>query len=238
MDKQLLQDSLQQMGIPIDDTQTQMFNDYLDILLEWNENVNLTAITDKHDIVIKHFVDSASLLTAYDIKDMDRVIDVGCGAGFPSLPLKILRPNTYFTLADSLNKRIKFLDDVIDKLQLTKIDAVHGRSEELGQNKQYRETYDVAVARAVANLPVLCEYCLPFVKVGGKFVALKGPNYKDELDKSEKAINKLGGKLNTVKEVKLPNSDITHYILIIDKISKTPKQYPRKAGTATKTPII
>ncbi len=237
MDKYLLVNSFKELNIDLTETQIEQFGTYSDMLIETNKVMNLTSITDEDEVVTKHFADSVSLLKDFDIEDGATIIDVGCGAGFPSMPLKIVKPNNHFTLVDSLNKRINFLEGVVDSLKIDNIALVHGRAEDLGQNPEYRENFDYGVARAVASLNVLCEYLLPFVKVGGKLIALKGKNYENEIEESKKAIQLLGGEISDVKSVKIPNTDITHYIVFINKISNTPKNYPRKAGKATKSPI-
>ena len=206
------------------------------LLLEWNEKINLTAITEPEDIILKHFVDSITIKKY--IKSENKVLDMGTGAGFPGIPLKIISSDTYFTLVDSLNKRIIFLNEVCDKLKLDKIENIHSRAEELAKNKKYREQYDVVTSRAVARLASLVEYMLPFVKVGGICICMKGSNVDEELIEAKKAINVLGGEIEKVDKFLLPNSDIERNIVIIKKIKNTSCKYPRKPGTATKQPII
>lgn len=235
--RQLLNDSLNKMGIDITEKQTQQFFDYKSLLLQWNEKMNLTAITDEGEVVIKHFADSVSILSAVNIEEGATIIDVGTGAGFPGLPVKIVRPDLKVTLLDSLNKRIGFLNEVCTQLNLETVDNIHARAEDGGQNTELREKFDYCLSRAVANLAVLSEYCLPFVKVGGGFISLKGPDVTQEVNDGETAIKKLGGRVEQVIKIEIPNSDITHSLVIIKKISKTPKLYPRKAGTASKNPI-
>lgn len=208
------------------------------LLIEWNEKINLTSITESVEVDIKHFIDSATCIATGYIKNGYDVIDVGTGAGFPGVPVKILNCSLKVTLLDSLNKRIKYLEDVVNKLELDDVKLVHARAEDGGINKLYREKYDIALSRAVATMNVLCEYCLPFVKVGGYFICQKGPSYKEELDNAVKAIEVLGGKIKEVKSYKLANSDITHYVIIIEKIRETPPKYPRKAGKPAAEPII
>ncbi len=237
MDKNLLINSFKELNIELNDTQVQQFEVYSNMLIETNKVMNLTSITDEDEVVLKHFADSVSLLKEFNIPQDASIIDVGCGAGFPSMPLKIVMPDNKFTLVDSLNKRINFLEQVTEAINIDKIELLHSRAEDLGQNPDYRESFDFGVARAVASLNVLCEYLLPFVKVGGKLIALKGKNYQEEIEESKKAINVLGGEISDVKAVKIPNTDIIHYIVFIDKIAQTPKNYPRKAGKATKKPI-
>ena len=235
--RQLLKDSLNKMGISISEEQTQQFFDYKSLLLQWNEKMNLTAITDESEVVIKHFADSVSILSAVNIENGAKIIDVGTGAGFPGLPVKIVRPDLKVTLLDSLNKRIGFLNEVCTQLHHENVDNIHARAEDGGQSTELREKFDYCLSRAVANLAVLSEYCLPFVKVGGSFISLKGPDVAQEVNEGETAIKKLGGRVEQVIKIEIPNSDITHSLVIIKKIGKTPKLYPRKAGTASKNPI-
>lgn len=235
--RQLLKDSLSKMNIHIGEEQIQQFFDYKDLLLAWNEKINLTAITDEAQIMIKHFADSASLLSAIEVEEGASIIDVGTGAGFPGLPVKIVRPDLNVTLLDSLNKRIGFLNEVCAQLNLENVYNIHARAEDGGQDPSLRENFDYCFSRAVANLAVLSEYCLPFVKVGGKFVSLKGPDVAQEVKEGEKAIQNLGGKVNEIIKIEIPNSDIIHSLIVIQKVAKTPKIYPRKAGTAAKKPI-
>ncbi|HCT64328.1 MAG TPA: 16S rRNA (guanine(527)-N(7))-methyltransferase RsmG [Lachnospiraceae bacterium] len=235
--RQLLKDSLEKMGISLSENQTQQFFDYKSLLVEWNEKMNLTAITDEREVIIKHFVDSISILSEVKIEEGAEIIDVGTGAGFPGLPVKIIRPDLKVTLLDSLNKRIGFLDQVCTQLGLENVDNIHSRAEDGGQSPMLREKFDYCLSRAVANLAVLSEYCLPFVKVGGMFVSLKGPDAVQEIKDAEIAIKKLGGEVERVIKIEIPNSDITHSLIIIKKIDNTPKVYPRKAGTASKKPI-
>lgn len=208
------------------------------LLVEWNEKINLTAITESQEVDIKHFIDSATCLATGYIKDGQQLIDVGTGAGFPGLPIKILNESVEITLLDSLNKRIKYLEDVVSKLMLNDVKLVHSRAEDGGLNKLYREKFDIALSRAVAAMNVLVEYCLPFVKVGGFFICQKGPSYKEELQAAMKAIEVLGGRLCEVKDYRLPYSDITHHIIIIEKVKETPTKYPRKAGKPASEPIV
>lgn len=208
---------------------------YSHLLVEWNEGINLTAITDPEGIALKHFFDSVFPFTMIDIPKGATVIDVGTGAGFPSCPLKVFRYDLSLTLLDSLNKRIRFLQEVSEAIGLG-AECVHGRAEELGRNADYREKYDIACARAVANLGELCEYCLPFVKVSGMFVALKGSNGFDELESAKNAVKTLGGKVDLAKEYTLPNGD-GRTLIVIKKISSTPDKYPRNKGQMKKKPL-
>ena len=213
--------------------QIEQFYEYMRLLKEWNEKINLTAITEPKEIITKHFIDSLTVLPY--INENDKVIDIGTGAGFPGIPLKIAKPELNITLLDSLNKRITFLEEVISKLGLTDIYCIHGRAEEYALEK--REFYDVAVSRAVAELPVLLEYLLPFVKVGGRCICMKGPKAIEEIEKSNKALEILGGKIEKVENIKI-EGEMDRNIIIIAKIKSTPSNYPRKAGTANKKPII
>ena len=199
--------------------------------------MNLTAITDPEEAVVKHFVDSLTLLKALEIKKNAKVIDVGTGAGFPGIPLKIMRPDIELTLLDSLNKRVKFLNEVIAKLGLKGITAIHGRAEDYAKQGEYREQFDFVVSRAVANLASLSEYCLPYVKAGGFFVPYKSGSIDEELAEAEKAVSVLGGKIKQVQRFTLPESDIERTLVVVEKVKATPKKYPRKAGLPAKEPI-
>lgn len=223
-------------GLELDSSKINMFMKYKDILKDWNKKINLTAIDDDKEIIIKHFIDSLSIIPC--LKGTDKnLIDIGTGAGFPGIPVKISHSDIKVTLFDSLEKRVKFLNEVIDSLKLQGITAVHGRAEDFGKKPEYREQYDYAVARAVANLPVLLEYCLPFVKTGGLFIAMKGSNV-EELDISSRALKILGGEIENVRKFTLPSSDITRHVITIKKLRHTPTNYPRKAGKPLKEPLI
>ena len=237
MFKEELAKAAAEYGISFSATQMEQYNRYFELLVEWNDKINLTAITEPKEVAIKHMIDS---ITAYDeklFKDGTTVIDVGTGAGFPGLPLKIFCPEIKLTLMDSLNKRIKFLQTVVEELGLKDVECVHARAEEGARNKKYRESFDIAVSRAVARLPILCEYCLPFVKKGGHFIALKGMQYNDEADEATKAIKVMGGSHTDIRPVKLPELDDKRAVITITKTMPTPKAYPRKAVTPTKNPI-
>ena len=223
------------INIDIDGKTAEKFMIYMRELVSWNEKVNLTAITEPNEIITKHFLDSAA--PAEYIGEGASVIDVGCGAGFPGLVLKLLRNDINLTLLDSLDKRLKFLDFVINETETEGVALLHMRAEDGGRDRKYREKFDVAVSRAVANMAVLCEYCLPFVKTGGKLIALKGPKTAEELKNAETAIKRLGGRLAGVYESKIPYTDLEHTVVIIEKIGKTPAEDPRKAGTPSKKPI-
>lgn len=230
-----LKEILRENGIS--DINCEKFHKYYELLIEWNEKINLTAITDEDDVALKHFMDSLNSNSTGIIRDGMSVIDVGTGAGFPGLPLKIALPKIKLTLVDSLNKRIGFLNEVIHELDIVDVQTVHSRAEDLGKNKSYREKYDVCVSRAVANLSTLSELCLPFVKCGGYFVSLKGPKAAEELETAQKAIGLLGGKLVDVVNYDISDTDLNHNVIIIKKISQTPTNYPRKAPKPAKEPL-
>lgn len=215
--------------------QTEQFFEYMNLLIEWNEKMNLTAITDPEEIILKHFIDSITILK--NIENNVKIVDVGTGAGFPGIPLSIMRPDLKIILVDSLNKRLIFLQEVVNKLQLKNVEIIHARAEEFGQNKKYRENFDIATSRAVANLATLSEYLIPLVKVGGKVIAMKASELQQEVEDAKKAINILGGKIEKIEEFNLPQSDIGRTIVIIKKEKQTPNKYPRKPGTPSKEPI-
>lgn len=230
-----VKEQLNSLNVSIQDNQIEQFYKYMELLLEWNEKINLTAITEQNEIIQKHFVDSLTICKY--IKDNSKIIDVGTGAGFPGIPLKIFNSSYDITLLDSLNKRLVYLNEVIEKLDLAKIKTVHNRAEDAGKNNKYREQFDVAVSRAVAPLNVLVEYLLPFVKENGCCICMKGSNVKEEIEMAKKAIKLLGGKIEQINEFNLPNSDIKRTIIIIKKVEKTNIKYPRKAGLPSKEPI-
>ena len=226
---------LEELQIKFDDTQVNQFIQYYEMLVEKNKVMNLTAITEFDEVIEKHFLDSLSLIKVYDLTKEVSVLDMGTGAGFPGIPLKIAFPQLQVTLADSLNKRILFLQEVIDTLGLEKVEAIHARAEELGRNKEYREKYDLVVSRAVANLASLGEYCIPFVKLGGEFISYKSGEIEEEVKNAKNAVFLLGGK---VKEVyKFDLYEQKRSFVRIEKVKGTPKAYPRKAGTPTKMPL-
>lgn len=251
---------LEEFNIILDERQLNQFIKYYELLTEWNKVMNLTAITDFEEVCKKHFVDSLSLIKVYDsdsVVDKDiygvdnskvckdfnimfahlSVIDIGTGAGFPGIPLKIAFPDMKITLLDSLNKRINFLQTVISELELSNIEAIHGRAEDFAVKGKLREKYDLCLSRAVANLSTLSEYCLPYVKVGGKFISYKSDNIADEIEAAGKAVSVLGGKIENQVKFILPDSDICRNLVVINKCKNTPGTYPRKAGTASKEPI-
>lgn len=226
---------LEKLGISISEEQLEQFISYYEMLIEKNKVMNLTAITDFDEVIEKHFIDSLNLFRFTDLKADKTIIDMGTGAGFPGIPLKIAFPNLKITLADSLNKRILFLNDVISELGLTDIDTVHGRAEDLAKDKIYRENYDMCVSRAVANLSTLSEYCLPFVKIGGQFISYKSGDCDEEITNAKSAIFLLGGRLNQIQKFEM--NDNSRSFVIIDKVNGTSKQYPRKAGLPSKKPL-
>ena len=231
------QKDLTNLNIQLTEVQINQFMKYYELLLEWNGFMNLTAITDFDEVLKKHFVDSLSLIKAYDVTRNVKVIDVGTGAGFPGLALKIAYPSLQITLLDSLNKRIHFLDEVIQKLGLSGIETIHGRAEDFSKPGKLREKYDLCVSRAVANLSTLAEYCLPYVKVGGEFISYKSEKVEEEMNKAKKAISLLGGKLVRCEEFYLPDSEIYRNFVVIKKVKETSKKYPRKAGLPSKEPL-
>lgn len=235
--EQILRQGIGEFGIDVND---QMINDlkiYREILVDWNQKMNLTGIEEEKEVFIKHFLDSISAVKNGYIKDGISLIDVGTGAGFPGLPLKICLKNIKLTLLDSLNKRINFLQEVSNAVNLEDIEFIHGRAEDFGKDSEYREKYDVATARAVAGLPILMEFCVPFVKVGGYFVCLKGPNANLELEESKVAMETLGVEFVEKIDIELPNEELKHNILVFKKVRNTPEKYPRKAGKPAKSPI-
>ena len=234
--RNLLNEGAKHYGKEITNGQIEQFTEYMELLKEWNKNINLTAIEDDREIIIKHFIDSLSILP-YVSDESKTLIDVGTGAGFPGIPLKITNKNIDITLLDSLDKRVKFLNEVIRVTNIENIKAVHGRAEDMGVNPNFREKYDIAVARAVANLPVLLEYCLPFVKINGVFIAMKGSNI-EELNNSSKALDILGGKIEKIEKMELPFTNIERNVVVVRKFRHTPTKYPRKAGKPGKEPLI
>ena len=230
------------INIEISDDQINCFEKYYELLIEKNKVMNLTAITDKEDVIVKHFIDSIALIPYLFDKGINtnnelKIIDIGTGAGFPGLPLKIMMPDVKFTLLDSLNKRVSFLNEVIDELKLKDIEALHGRAEDYASDNKYREKYDICVSRAVANLSTLSEYCIPFVKEDGFFISYKAGESEEEINNSKNAIKILGGKINKVEEFVLPGTDVSRVFVFIRKLELTDKKYPRKAGVPAKKPL-
>lgn len=228
---------LQQEGIELTEKQLNQFDLYFKMLVEWNEKINLTALTSEEDVYLKHFYDSISATFYHDFTKDVHICDVGAGAGFPSIPIKICFPHLKVSIVDSLNKRIGFLNNLADTLQLEGVTFYHSRAEDFGRDPSYRGNFDIVMARAVARMSVLSELCLPLSKKGGVFIAMKGAQASDELKESTSAIKKLGGKLKDVHTFTLPQEDSERSIIVIDKNGKTPNKYPRKAGTPNKSPI-
>ncbi|GAA0086755.1 16S rRNA (guanine(527)-N(7))-methyltransferase RsmG [Clostridium sp. CTA-7] len=234
---QLMKEASLEVGLELSEHQYNQFISYMKLLQEWNEKINLTAITQDEEVIKKHFIDCIKAFKSEAIKNAKTIIDVGTGAGFPGLPIAIMNPNVQVTLLDSLNKRINFLNTVINNLELKNVTTIHSRAEDGSRKPELRENFDVSTSRAVANMAVLSELCMPYVKIDGHFVALKGPAIEEELKEAQKAIAVLGGELNGIVEVNIEESDLKHNIVEVKKISKCPKVYPRKAGTVNKKPI-
>ncbi len=232
---EIFNDYLQELNIKLNKEQIEKFYIYMNMLIEWNEKINLTAITKPEEIILKHFVDCLTI-SKY-IKEDSNLVDIGTGAGFPGIPLKIYRNDLKIVLADSLNKRLNFLNEVINKLELEGIQTIHARAEELGKNKKYREQFDVSTSRAVANLSTLSEYMIPLIKVNGQCICMKGSDIDEELEVAKNAIKILGGEVVNKDVFKLPKSDLGRSVVIIKKVKNTPGKYPRKAGTPAKEPI-
>ena len=226
-----------ELGIQLTDTQVNQFETYYELLVEWNKVMNLTGITEYDEVMQKHFVDSLSIVKAADLGQCKKVLDMGTGAGFPGIPIKIVYPHLEVVLLDSLNKRIKFLNEVIGKLGLSGITAIHGRAEDYAKQKEYREMFDLCVSRAVANLASLSEYCIPYTMLHGNFISYKSGSIEDELQNAKNAVFLLGGKMKDTVKFTLPGSDIERSLVVIEKVKKTPGKYPRKAGLPSKEPI-
>ena len=232
-----IKDAFSGIGYTISEKQAEQFFRYYELLVEWNEKMNLTAITDFADVVVKHFLDSAYGSQVHTFGSTEKVLDLGTGAGFPGIPLKILYPDTTFVLMDSLQKRINFLNEVISQLELEKITAVHGRAEEMARNKKYREQFDVCTSRAVANTSTLLEYCIPFLKLDGVFVAYKSGKFKEEKEEARKALYLLQTEIQQEKEFQLADTDMARTLVVFHKKGKTAAKYPRKAGMPSKQPL-
>lgn len=236
-EKSRFEEELQKLNITLTEYQKEQFDRYYQMLVEWNKVMNLTGITDYDEVNLKHFTDSLTVVRTLDLNEICSVIDIGTGAGFPGLPIKIAFPNIKVVLLDSLNKRIKFLDAVAEELNLTGIETLHGRAEDYAKKKEYREQFDLCVSRAVANLSTLSEYCIPFVKKNGYFVSYKSGSSDEEIKQSEKAVNILGGEIIKVDKFLLPGTDMGRSLVNIKKLGNTPLKYPRKAGIPSKEPL-
>lgn len=234
---ELMKNACDSVEMNFDEDKYNKFITYKNLLQEWNEKINLTAITEDEEVIKKHFIDCIKAFSENQFKEAKTLIDVGTGAGFPGLPIAIMKEDLNITLLDSLNKRVNFLNIVKNSLNLTNVTTIHSRAEDGARNKELREKFDMATSRAVANMAVLSEFCLPYVKVGGYFIALKGPAITDELNDAKNAIGTLGGKLIEVIEVSVEGTDLKHNLVVIKKVKETPKTYPRKAGSITKKPI-
>lgn len=232
-----IEERIRSLDLDISAVQVRQFYDYYELLVKWNQFMNLTAITDFEDVVQKHFVDSLSITGEKKLQDVDNLIDVGTGAGFPGIPLKIMFPELKITLLDSLRKRVDFLNEVIDRLHLKQMETIHGRAEDYAKPGKKREMYDLCVSRAVANLSTLSEYCLPFVKIGGEFISYKSGEITEEMKEAKSAVFLLGGRIRGCRNFELPGTEIHRTLVCIEKVSGCPKKYPRKAGTAAKNPL-
>ena len=237
MDNRSFDQQLNELGIQLTNIQKEQFDRYYELLVEWNKVMNLTGITDYDEVNLKHFTDSLTIVRINNMNNISAVIDVGTGAGFPGLPIKIVFPHIKVVLLDSLNKRIKFLDKVIEELNLDNVVTLHGRAEDYARKAEYREQFDVCVSRAVANLSTLSEYCMPFIKKGGYFISYKSAESDEEIKESEKAIDLLGGRIDKIEKFILPGSDMGRALVKINKVKNTPKKYPRKAGMPGKEPL-
>lgn len=234
---QLMKEACEEVGLELTEDQYNKFIDYMKLLQEWNEKINLTAITEDEDVIKKHFIDCIKIFKSNAVKNAKSIIDVGTGAGFPGLPIAIMNPDVKVVLLDSLNKRINFLNLVVKELGLTNVTTIHSRAEDGARNPELREKFDVATSRAVANMAVLSEFCLPYVKKNGHFVALKGPAIEEELENGKAAIKILGGELKNIIEVSIEGTDLRHNIVEVLKVKECNKKYPRKAGTVNKNPL-
>lgn len=237
MNRETFKAKLSEQGIELSNRQMEQFSIYFETLVDWNEKVNLTAITDQSGVYLKHFYDSITASFYYDFSEELQICDIGAGAGFPSIPLKICFPHLQITIVDSLNKRITFLNHLASQLELSHVSFYHDRAETFGRNSQFRNSFDVVMARAVAKTSVLSELCLPVCKTGGTFIAMKGPNAQTELNDAENAIHRLGAEVKAVHTFDLPEDNGERNIVLIEKKRKTPKQFPRKPGVPNKTPL-
>jgi 16S rRNA (guanine527-N7)-methyltransferase len=236
-DEELLISGANKLGLELSSYQVKQFLDYMEYLQKWNKKINLTAIDNSREIIIKHFLDSISCVTEMNLQKGDKVIDIGTGPGFPGIPLKIINPGIELSLLDSTNKKVNFLKNLSRKLDLNDIDFIHGRAEDYGQETDYREKFDFVVARAVSSLNILCEYTIPFLKHGGRFIAQKGGEVKNEIIEAERTIEILGAEFYDVVSIDLPYADVERCLVIINKIRKTPSKYPRRAGIPKQSPI-
>lgn len=235
--RKLIEQKIGNLGLRLSAVQTEQFYEYYRLLVEWNQFMNLTAITEFEDVVNKHFADSLSIIYVKNLMDVDNLIDIGTGAGFPGIPLKIMFPHLNVTLLDSLRKRIDFLNHVSERLELQNMEMIHGRAEDYARPGQKRECYDLCVSRAVANLSTLSEYCLPYVKIGGEFISYKSKEAEQELKAAKSAVFLLGGKIIDYKSFELPDTDLQRSLICVRKVNGCPDKYPRKAGTAAKNPL-
>jgi 16S rRNA (guanine527-N7)-methyltransferase len=234
----IFESKLEELGITLNENQKKQFVDFYELLVEWNKVMNLTGITEYEEVNEKHFIDSLSIIKALDLNKIESVIDIGTGAGFPGIPLKIAFPHLKIVLLDSLNKRINFLNTVINKLELQNVNTIHGRAEDFAKDIKYREKFDLCVSRAVANLSTLSEYCLPYVKIKGMFIPYKSGEIDEEVNQARKAVTILGGNIEDIIKFQLPNTEIKRSFVKIKKNQITPKKYPRKAGMPTKEPLM
>ena len=234
---EILEKGCEELGITLSDTQKNQFIRFYEYLVEKNKVMNLTGITEFQEVLVKHFLDSLACVKAVDMSKVNRIMDIGTGAGFPGVPLKIAFPHLEACLLDSLKKRVNFLEETFQLLKLENITAIHGRAEEFAKNKAYRETYDLCVSRAVSNLVTLSEYCLPYVKTGGFFISYKSGTVQEEVEQAQKAVKILGGRIQDVVYFQLPDSEIQRSLVVIEKVKATPGRYPRKAGTPLKEPL-
>ncbi len=237
MENRRFDQELEMLGIQLTDVQKEQFDRYYELLIEWNRVMNLTGITEYDEVNLKHFTDSLTIVRIKSMENVSTLIDVGTGAGFPGIPIKIAFPHIKVTLLDSLNKRIKFLNQVVEELDLKDVVTLHGRAEDYAKKEEYREQFDLCASRAVANLSTLSEYCLPFVKKGGCFISYKSADSDEEIEQSKKALDILGGKIEKVDKFVLPGSDMGRAMVMVEKVKNTPRKYPRKAGVPSKEPL-